>query len=117
MSMPRSPFTGEPHSSGGHKNIPILPSTTKVVDPNHGEPMDMTPSPGSMGPPAQNSPEAEIMAGSGHAPGMDAGLSSTGQSSNGVSAAAATSSQQPKVIQTAFIHKLYKYVAVGYQIG
>ena len=78
------------------------------MDQNHGEPMDMTPSPGSMGPPTQNSPDAEHTLGAGTTLGSDVGPMSTGQVPNGVSAAAATSSQQPKVVQTAFIHKLYK---------
>ena len=108
MNVPRSPFLGELQSNSGHKNIPILPSTTKAVDPNHAEPMDMTPSPGSMAPPAQSSPEVENIVGAGNGPYIDAPPSSTGHTPNGVSAAAATSSQQPKVVQTAFIHKLYK---------
>ena len=73
--------------------------------------MDMTPSPGSMGPPAQSSPEVELGPGASNGPHLDTAPTSTGAAPNGVSAAAATSSQQPKVVQTAFIHKLYKYAS------
>ena len=70
--------------------------------------MDVTP-PASiaMGPPVNSSPEME------HGAGITNGAfgdpqSHNGPTGNGVSAAAATASQQPKVVQTAFIHKLYK---------
>ncbi len=61
----------------------------------------------SMGPPVNSSPEVE------HGAGFSNGIFGESQTpnvptGNGVSAAAATSSQQPKVVQTAFIHKLYK---------
>lgn len=66
------------------------------------------PSPGSMGPPAQSSPEVEHAAGANNVSGQDGMPIPIGHAPNGVSAAAATSSQQPKIVQTAFIHKLYK---------
>lgn len=103
--MPRSPFSGDTQQNG-HRNIPILPSSTKPTEINHGEPMDITP-PASvaMGPPIHSSPEMD------HNGGMTNGTYSDtihNPNGNGLSAAAATSSQQPKVVQTAFIHKLYK---------
>jgi hypothetical protein len=70
--------------------------------------MDVTPPASvSMGPPVNSSPEME------HGVGITNGAFGESQThhvptGNGVSAAAATSSQQPKVVQTAFIHKLYK---------
>lgn len=76
--------------------------------------MDISPPPSAtMGPPINSSPEME------HNGGMSNGAygdavhqnGSNGSMTNGLSAAAATSSQQPKVVQTAFIHKLYKYVS------
>ena len=101
-----------------HGAVPILPlsSKTGVGQPPemlNGEPMDLTPSAtNTMGPP-NSSPEMDHSGGPvngvygeashGHGPGV-----------NGLSAAAATSSQQPKVVQTAFIHKLYKYVGSRY---
>lgn len=113
QAMPRSPFSGDPQPNGGHRNIPILPSSTKSVEPSHGEPMDISPpSSAAMGPPINSSPEMD------HTGGMSNGTygdtihqnGPNGSMTNGLSAAAATSSQQPKVVQTAFIHKLYKYV-------
>lgn len=114
QAMPRSPFSGDHQQNGGRRNIPILPSSTKSIESNHGEPMDISPpSSAAMGPPVHSSPEMD------HSGGMSNGTygdaihqnGSNGSMANGLSAAAATSSQQPKVVQTAFIHKLYKYVS------
>lgn len=108
--MGRSPFSGDQQQNGGHRNIPILPSSTKPMEPPHEDPMDMTPTASvAMGPPGHSSPEMETAGplsngNYGEAPHMQ-----NGNIGNGMSAAAATSSQQPKVVQTAFIHKLYKY--------
>ncbi|KAL9578995.1 MAG: hypothetical protein Q9212_005365 [Teloschistes hypoglaucus] len=69
--------------------------------------MDLTPPASTtMGPP-NSSPEMDHAGG--HVNGMygDTSQSHGGPPTNGLSAAAATSSQQPKVVQTAFIHKLY----------
>ena len=68
--------------------------------------MDITPTQTTpMGPPLHSSPEGEAGAGM-----VNGGSQDTQQGAAGhvLSAAAATSSQQPKVVQTAFIHKLYK---------
>lgn len=107
--MPRSP-----PQQNGHRNIPILPSSTILASipvavelNNHGEAMDITP-PASvkMGPPSHSSPEMD------HTGGVTNGAyadpnHTQGGTAGGLSAAAAASSQQPKVVQTAFIHKLY----------
>ena len=106
--MGRSPLSGDNQQSGGHRNIPILPSSTKPIELPHGDPMDMTPPPSApMGPPIHSSPETD------HAGSANGGFgevihSHNGHAASGLSAAAATSSQQPKIVQTAFIHKLYK---------
>ncbi len=106
--MGRSPFSGDPQQNGGHRNIPILPSSTKVVENMRGDPMDMTPpAPTSMGPPVHSSPEMDHPGGANENFG-EASHAQNIPATNGLSAAAATSSQQPKVVQTAFIHKLYK---------
>ena len=102
--MVQSPFSGDPQQNGGHRNIPILPSSIKPGEPTREDRMDATPTASAvMGPPGHSSPEMDT-----------AGPLSNGSyadvMSNGMSAAAATSSQQPKVVQTAFIHKLYKYM-------
>ncbi|KAI9820217.1 MAG: hypothetical protein M1827_005839 [Pycnora praestabilis] len=100
----------EQHHTGGHKNIPILPSSTVSSETLHGDPMEVTTPPSAtMGPPMNSSPDIDH-AGPSHIGGSGSGDS--GHMNNagtgpmlGTSAAAAT--QQPKVVQTAFIHKLY----------
>ena len=74
----------------------------------HGESMDvMPPITSSMGRPIHSSPEME-QGGIANENFGDSTHAGPGPNTNGLSAAAATSSQQPKVVQTAFIHKLYK---------
>ena len=106
--MGRSPFSGDSQQNGGHRNIAILPSSSKSVESVLGDPMDMTPpAAASMGPPVHSSPEMD-QGGSVNGNFGEAAHGQGGPVANGLSAAAATSSQQPKVVQTAFIHKLYK---------
>ena len=106
--MGGSPVTGGPLHNGGHRNIPILPSSTKTIEPMHEDAMEVTPTASiSMGPPVHSSPEMEPP-GSANGTFGDTAHGQGGQAPNGLSAAAATSSQHPKVVQTAFIHKLYK---------
>lgn len=63
--------------------------------------------PSTMGPPPQSQPAAERTTQSNHASAEpDAPATSNGAATAPVGAAAAA--QQPKVVQTAFIHKLYK---------
>lgn len=105
-SMSRSPFT-DPFAPNGRKALPILPSSSNN-SPMHGgnDPMDITPSSTattSMGPPALSSPVTER-----GPPTNGEYEATTNGTATAVGAAAAT--QQPKVVQTAFIHKLYKYV-------
>lgn len=107
--MLRNPFSGDAQNQSGNRKIPILPSSTKTVEPHMGDPMELTPSPGSMGPPGHSSPEVETTHASSNGPNLESAPTANGSGVNGVSAAAATSSQQPKVVQTAFIHKLYKW--------
>ncbi len=83
------------------------------VTPN-GDRMDISPSTAAaMGPPSLSSPDAEPV---GRSTSVGAGATEMGNSNHtGVggglgAAAAAAAAQQPKVVQTAFIHKLYKYV-------
>ena len=108
--MGRSPFSGDPQQNGGHRNVPITPSSTKPAEPTDIEPMDMTPTPSAvMGPPGHSSPEMDTAGPLSNGNYGEATHMQNGTTGNGMSAAAATSSQQPKVVQTAFIHKLYKY--------
>ena len=86
--------------------MPILSSSPKSTEVSHVSAMDINPiQPAPMGPPLHGSPEGETGAGM-----VNGGSHEIVQGAAGhvLSAAAATSSQQPKVVQTAFIHKLYK---------
>lgn len=105
-SIQRSPFTADHLSSGIHKSIPILPSSSSSSSSmNHTpDPMDVTPST-NMGPPAQSSPVTD------RNPNSQLSASDNEPTTNGAGATsvgAAAAAQQPKVVQTAFIHKLYK---------
>ncbi len=116
--MGRSPFSSDPQQNGGHRNIPILPSCSKPVEPANEDPMDTTPTTSAvMGPPGQSSPEMDTTGALGNGNYGEATHMQNGATGNGMSAAAATSSQQPKVVQTAFIHKLYKYLSEAFTIG
>lgn len=98
--------------------LPILPSSAApTLASQHDDPMDVSANPASsMGPPPQTQvvPERATPASQGVGE-QDAPPQSNGTPVAPVGAAAA--GQQPKVVQTAFIHKLYKYgasiVAVG----
>ena len=70
--------------------------------------MDITPATASMGPPALSSPAGERN-GNTQTSNGDSDSATNGTAGPAVGAAAAA--QQPKVVQTAFIHKLYKYVS------
>ena len=116
--MGRSPFSGDPQQKEGHRNIPILPSSTKPVEPTHEDPMEITSTASAaMGPPGHSSPEMETAGPLSNGNYGEASHMQNGTSGNAMSAAAATSSQQPKVIQTAFIHKLYKYMTLAFTNG
>lgn len=105
-------------SFNGSRHIPILPSSTTSTNFSQSEMMETTPpASAAMGPPATSSPEAELEGpqanggvGMTNANGNQGELTPTTNGTNGntSSAAAAATSQQGRVIQTAFIHKLYK---------
>lgn len=102
----RDPFTSEHRDFDPSlpKQIPILPSAPS----GGGEPMDTSQSqPSSMGPPATTSPNGDRLQEQQHQNRDSQNDSANGGGSHPVGAAAAA--QQPKVVQTAFIHKLYKY--------
>ncbi|KAF2097579.1 hypothetical protein NA57DRAFT_41718 [Rhizodiscina lignyota] len=103
--MRRSPFSADPHAPNIHKSIPILPSTA-APSLAPGDPMDITPpSSVAMGPPAQGAPGADRSGPSASGSSESEPPTTNGSSAPAVGAAAAA--QQPKVVQTAFIHKLY----------
>ncbi|KAM5432674.1 Flocculation suppression protein [Microsporum canis] len=108
----RNPFHAPPVGdlSAKARTIPLLSSTAPANDSiSPGDPMDMSPSTStttSMAPPLQNGPETDT-ANANHTNGtaMDSIQSQNTNSNHPIGAAAA--GQQPKVVQTAFIHKLY----------
>ena len=110
--MGPGPISGDlGQQNGAPRNMPILPSSSKPVSPgSHGDPMDVTPSAStSMGPPVNSSPEVDTHAMT-NGGAAEFAVNQNASHGNAMTAAAATSSQQPKMVNTAFIHKLYKYV-------
>lgn len=106
-SLHRSPFDtpSDHYSTSRHKAIPILPSSSASPHMSSTDPMDVAPAApvATMGPPLLSSPVAERQTTNGSS---EPTITLNGSSAPAVGAAAAA--QQPKVVQTAFIHKLYK---------
>lgn len=102
----RNTFTGAPDGPGKTRNLPVLPSSGQ----HSSSAMEITsPSSGPAGaPPVHSSPDGD-RSGAINTNGSEAGNTSN-PPNPAVGAAAAA--QQPKVVQTAFIHKLYKYVII-----
>jgi hypothetical protein len=91
------------------RTVPIIqPPILQTSAPSPGDPMDVTP-PGTamMGPPSRTSPENEANGIHEHMAGGDQ-PSSGSLAGPSAAAAAAAGGSGPKVVQTAFIHKLYK---------
>ncbi|KAI9840301.1 MAG: hypothetical protein M1837_001788 [Sclerophora amabilis] len=112
MTVPATVIHNNPFARelGGGKHLTILPSPVHPTDPPPGDPMDVTsPSASAMGPPVHSSPDMEQGTASHNAStgSGDSGNSHNAGPNPGLSAAAAAATQQPKVVQTAFIHKLY----------
>ena len=102
--MPLSPASTDSQQNVDSRHVPILPSTGRLPGPDA---MEVSPPPPTMGPPIHSSPETEHTPQPNGGPFQETALNNQHIATNGLSAAAATSSQQPKVVQTAFIHKLY----------
>ena len=117
MASNGDPLNKSPLPNGIHdyhlnlpKSIPILPSAAASAA-SPGDPMDTSHNQTSpMGPPALSSPNGD-QAGERTPPGNDQQHQSTNGGLNQPVGAAAAA-QQPKIVQTAFIHKLYKYVTL-----
>ncbi|OJJ46357.1 hypothetical protein ASPZODRAFT_1954346 [Penicilliopsis zonata CBS 506.65] len=110
---PRNIITGGPGVPGKTQNLPVISSSSQTSR----DPMAVTPpasaATGGAPPPVHSSPDSD-RAGAHNANGtVEAGNLSSNTSiasSNNVSnpaVGAAAAAQQPKVVQTAFIHKLY----------
>lgn len=117
--MERSPHRtplGEGHGKDdplAPRTVPILTPTIQMSGPPDSDPMDITTPTNSSAPPsATKSPERD--ANGSLDPMRHGNLKSEGQSSAGIMSmaapppAAAAAVQGPKIVQTAFIHKLYK---------
>lgn len=120
----RSPFPAEqrPYNPPPTRTLPILPSAAAHTS-SAGDPMDVSQShqqaqqppqsqqhhTSSMGPPLL-SPNGERPGEQQHGEQQAAGSSSGQTASQSHPVGAAAAAQQPKVVQTAFIHKLYKSV-------
>jgi hypothetical protein len=116
-SMPRPSFPTD-RLSAHAKSIPIHPSASPHhprIDPppsiSEPDPMDVSPTnSSSMPPPATSSPPRERPSEGKQTNGDSDSFSSGGANGQLSSLGAAAAAQQPKVVQTAFIHKLYKLV-------
>ncbi len=107
-AMSQSLFASEGMPGGHHKTIPILPSSNASSLSPGADAMEVTPQPTlSMGPPLMGSPIVDRTGPQSiHVSVAESDNTMNGGSGAAVGAAAAA--QQPKVVQTAFIHKLYK---------
>lgn len=106
----RGPFMGDTQpGQTSSRTVPIIQTPTlQTSAPPAGDPMEVTPpATASMAPPARTSPDTDangvhdqVMMGDQPSSGSLAGPNAA--------VAAAAGAHQPKVVQTAFIHKLYK---------
>lgn len=94
-----SPFDADRLQRPHIKDLPILSASTTPSGHSPSDPMDL--SPGYRDAQTSNSPNSDR-----HATALGADKEHV----NGISAptGAAAAAQQPKVVQTAFIHKLYR---------
>ena len=113
-SAPRNLLIDRPEESMGARTVPILTPTIQMSAPSPGEPMDITT------PTNSSAPASATKSPDGDANGMSDRSGGTvthndhQQSDNIIMpapVAAAAAVHQPKIVQTAFIHKLYKYVS------
>ena len=110
-SVRRSPFLNNNGVDSSTRTVPILHPTIQTSAPSPGDPMDVTsPTMVTMGPPARSSPEDEANGSRDHNGMMEDQAHTSGMLGPNAAVAAQAGAQQPKVVQTAFIHKLYKSV-------
>lgn len=108
--MSESPGSGA-HSGKAVDETTPVPPDLDLDQHRDGDPMDVSaPAREVMGPPSQYSPENDQKARQTNGVSGEEGHASSNGAAIGLSAIAAASSQQPKVVQTAFIHKLYRRV-------
>lgn len=104
-----SPFLSDPDpGQAAARTVPILQTPiVQTSSPSPRDPMEITTT--TMGPPARAGEDNEANGTHEHLGGVrDQQSTGSMASPNAAAAAAAGGGQQPKVVQTAFIHKLYK---------
>jgi hypothetical protein len=101
----RDPFSNDQGSYTPKisKHVPMLGTVSGVEE---GDPMDMSQSSGVPVNPPTSSPEGDHAGDMLHSGSGELQVPNT----NGTSMPAGAAATQPKIVQTAFIHKLYKYV-------
>jgi hypothetical protein len=99
----RSPFSVP---GDRQRNIPVLNSSVPAADANRGDPMDVTTAVPATSVSTHSDGDSSVPNANGSSEGANAGHANN--SGPGQSLGAAAAAQQPKVVQTAFIHKLYK---------
>lgn len=110
----RSTFSAD--APGKTRKLPVLSSSVTSSAHSSGEPMEVTPPTSAMtgpAPPVQNSPDSD-RTGANTTTNGSAEVGSSNNHGPNQAVGAAAAAQQPKVVQTAFIHKLYKYVCSSF---
>lgn len=105
-----SPFSSDSDPRQTSRTVPLRqPPIVTTSPPSPGDPMDVTTPTAAMGPPTRTSEDSEPNGINDHMGAGDQPSSGSLAGGPNAAAAAAAGAQQPKVVQTAFIHKLYKY--------
>lgn len=102
---PRSPFAPSLDPSGRRRSMAVIPQEPASPKSGSSRDVDMrmsSPPPSNMGPPSQSSPENESQKSA-----ANGNRDQTHTPNPNPNAAAVGAAQGPKVVQTAFIHKLY----------
>lgn len=114
----RRVFSEAADGSGKTRNLTVLSSST-IASPRQSPGARMDATPPASGPAGTATPTPSSSAGNrAGAISSTNGSIESGHSNNNAQnqvVGAAAAAQQPKVVQTAFIHKLYKYVYLPHQ--
>lgn len=115
-SAARNLLIDRPEESMGARTVPILTPTIQMSAPSlsPGEPMEITTPTNSSAPASATKSPASDANGPSDRPGGTAAHGDQQQNDNIIMpapVAAAAAVHQPKIVQTAFIHKLYKLVS------
>jgi hypothetical protein len=111
-NLRRGPFVNSTGGDPATRTVPIITPVIQTSAPSPGDPMDVTsPTIAPMGPPVRTSPESETNGTRNHTGIPDEQSNASNMLGPNAAVAAQAGAQQPKVVQTAFIHKLYKSVS------